>query len=216
MLAFERLAEEKIRNAIAAGEFDHLPGKGKPLRFDEPFGLRPEDRMTYTVLKNSGFLPEHLEWRKELENCLTELKHFHEHCRQRLDRNLTRLTTLSHERHSAQKPNSWLRAIMALSGKREQNSKFERGKEADLIIRQIQALRQIYRDERKQLRYRLSELANRADAAVQQVQQALVEKEIRDRRPLVFLLGNTYVAGAEILAQFDREFPEAPWENRHD
>jgi len=72
MLAFERLAEEKIRDAIAAGEFDRLPGKGKPLHFDELIGLRPEDRMAHTVLKNSGFLPEHLEWRKELETCLTE------------------------------------------------------------------------------------------------------------------------------------------------
>jgi len=108
---------------------------------------------------------------------------------------------------------------MALSGKREQNSTLERGKEASaggLITRPIQALRQTYRDERKQLRHRLSEFANRADEAAQQVQQALVEKEIRDRRPLVFLLGNTYVAGAEILAQFDREFPVTPWENRHD
>jgi hypothetical protein len=219
MFAFERLAEEKIRNAIAAGEFDHLPGKGKPLRFDEPFGLRPEDRMAHTVLKNSGFLPEHLEWRKELENCLTELKHFHEHCRQRLGKILTRLTILSHERQGTQKPNSWLQRIIKLTGKREPNSILERGKEAsadDLITRQIQMLRQTYRDERKQLRHRLSELANRADEAAQQVQQALVEKEIRDRRPLMFLLGNICVAGTEIFVRFDREFPEAPWENEYE
>jgi len=218
MLAFERLAEEKIRNAIAAGEFDRLPGKGKRLHFDEPIGLHPEDRMAHTVLKNGGYLPEHLEWRKELENCLTELEHFHEHCRQRLGKILTRLITLSHERQSTQKPDSWLRRIMALAGKREQNSTLERGKEASaggLITRPIQALRQTYRDERQQLFKRLSELVNCTDEAAQQVQQALVEREIRDRRPLVFLLGNTYFAGAEILAQFERAFPVAPWENRH-
>jgi hypothetical protein len=84
MLAFERLAEEKIREAIAAGEFDRLPGKGKPLILDEPIGLRAEDRMAFFVLKNSGFLPEYLLYRKEVETCLSELERFFEHCRQRL------------------------------------------------------------------------------------------------------------------------------------
>jgi len=64
MLAFERLAEEKIRAAIAAGEFANLPGKGKPLDLAEPPGVRPEDRLGYLVLKNGGFLPEYLQWRK--------------------------------------------------------------------------------------------------------------------------------------------------------
>lgn len=61
MLACERLAEEKIRDAIAAGEFDNLPGKGKPLDLGEPPGMRPEDRLGYLVLKNGRFLPEYLQ-----------------------------------------------------------------------------------------------------------------------------------------------------------
>jgi hypothetical protein len=222
MLAFERLAEEKICEAIAAGEFDHIPGKGKPLSFDEPMGLRPEDRLAYAVLKNSGFLPEHLEWRKELETCLNELKNFYEHFRQRLERTLSRLRALQNAAKNSSalarhKP-SWVRRIISPPRKREQNSAFGRGKEVSdsgSIARQIQTLRQTYCDERRWLRNRLGELAGRADAAAQELNQALVEKEIRDHRPLVFLLGRPYVSSAERLAQFDREFPLPPQEFDH-
>ena len=33
-MSFEKIAEEKIQEAVAAGEFDDLPGKGKPLDLD--------------------------------------------------------------------------------------------------------------------------------------------------------------------------------------
>ena len=36
--AIQQIAEDKIRSAIEAGEFDHLPGFGKPLAvIDEPY-----------------------------------------------------------------------------------------------------------------------------------------------------------------------------------
>jgi hypothetical protein len=43
--AIQIIAEDKIRSAIKAGEFDHLPGFGKPLRvveepYDENWWLR--------------------------------------------------------------------------------------------------------------------------------------------------------------------------------
>jgi len=31
-MSFEKIAEEKIQDAIAAGEFDNLPGKGEATR----------------------------------------------------------------------------------------------------------------------------------------------------------------------------------------
>jgi len=33
-MSFQRNADEKIKEAIARGEFDNLPGKGKPLNLD--------------------------------------------------------------------------------------------------------------------------------------------------------------------------------------
>ena len=41
-MSFEKLVEEKIREAMAEGEFDNLPGKGKPINLDAYFAT-PED-----------------------------------------------------------------------------------------------------------------------------------------------------------------------------
>ena len=51
--------EEKIRKAVEKGEFDDLPGTGKPLDFrDDLPGLSPELKMGFKVLKNAGYIPE--------------------------------------------------------------------------------------------------------------------------------------------------------------
>jgi Domain of unknown function (DUF1992) len=63
--ALERLAESKIRAAIARGEFDDLPGHGKPLALEDLSRVPPELRMGYKLLRNAGCLPPELEARKE-------------------------------------------------------------------------------------------------------------------------------------------------------
>jgi hypothetical protein len=50
------VAEAKIREALADGLLDHLPGAGKPLVLEDLSRLPPEGRMAYTILKNSGFV----------------------------------------------------------------------------------------------------------------------------------------------------------------
>jgi len=49
------VAEQKIQEALQNGEFDRLPGIGKPLVMEDLSHLPPEARMAYTILKNSGF-----------------------------------------------------------------------------------------------------------------------------------------------------------------
>jgi len=62
----EIIAEEKIREAIAKGEFANLPGAGKPLRLEDD-SMVPEDlRIAYKILKNAGCLPPELELRREI------------------------------------------------------------------------------------------------------------------------------------------------------
>jgi len=57
MLALDLLAERKIAEAVARGEFDDLPGTGRPLQLDDD-PLVPEDlRVAYRVLKNAGYVP---------------------------------------------------------------------------------------------------------------------------------------------------------------
>jgi len=65
--SFEDLVEDKIKKAMAAGEFDNLQGKGKPLDLSfyrqVPEHLRP----AYHILKNAGFVPEEIRLKKEME-----------------------------------------------------------------------------------------------------------------------------------------------------
>ncbi len=63
---FERIAENRILEAIDAGLFDNLKGKGKPLRLDDDSHIPPELRMAYKILKNADCLPPELELRKEI------------------------------------------------------------------------------------------------------------------------------------------------------
>ena len=66
MSFFERLAEERIREAMKRGEFDDLPRAGEPLPPDSSRFVPEELRLAYKLLKDSGFLPPEMELRKEI------------------------------------------------------------------------------------------------------------------------------------------------------
>lgn len=67
MLLFDEIAERYILEAQARGEFDHLPGEGKPLMLDDD-ALVPEDlRSGYRLLKNAGYLPPELQLHSEIK-----------------------------------------------------------------------------------------------------------------------------------------------------
>jgi hypothetical protein len=69
---FDKIVEEKIKEAMENGEFDNLEGSGKPLRGLNAYFATPENvRIGYSVLKNSGFVPEEVELLKEI-NALKE------------------------------------------------------------------------------------------------------------------------------------------------
>src|SRR5215472_9401044 len=59
-------AEERIREAMDAGLFDNLPGKGKPLALDDDSNVPEEMRLSFKILKNAGCLPIEMEVRKEI------------------------------------------------------------------------------------------------------------------------------------------------------
>jgi hypothetical protein len=65
MLAFDLIAEERIREAMRAGAFDNLPGTGKPLALDDDRLVPAEVRAAYRILKNAGYVPPELEARRE-------------------------------------------------------------------------------------------------------------------------------------------------------
>jgi hypothetical protein len=64
--ALRLLAETKIRAAMADGEFDNLPGRGRPLEFEDLSRVPADLRMGFKLLRNAGCLPPELEARKEV------------------------------------------------------------------------------------------------------------------------------------------------------
>ena len=69
----EKLIDEKIREAIEKGEFDDLPGKGKPLDLEAYFATPEDLRLGYSVLKSAGCLPVEVELQKEIESLKARL-----------------------------------------------------------------------------------------------------------------------------------------------
>ncbi|WP_181350949.1 DUF1992 domain-containing protein [Thalassobacillus sp. CUG 92003] len=63
---FGHLIEEKIRQSIKNGDFEHLPGKGKPLPKDELSHVPDDMRNSYRILKNANMLPEEMQLKKEI------------------------------------------------------------------------------------------------------------------------------------------------------
>ncbi len=63
---FDRIVEAIIQEAMERGEFDNLPGKGKPIDLTEYFEMPEEIRLAQSVLKNAGMTPREVELLKEI------------------------------------------------------------------------------------------------------------------------------------------------------
>lgn len=61
-------AERLIREAMERGEFDNLPGTGKPLNIPDESGVPEDLRMALHVLRNAGCLPPEMELKKEIQS----------------------------------------------------------------------------------------------------------------------------------------------------
>lgn len=63
---FSIIAEEKIRKAMEDGEFDNLPGQGKPLQLEDLSHIPEELRVAYKVMKNANIVNDLDTLQKEL------------------------------------------------------------------------------------------------------------------------------------------------------
>jgi hypothetical protein len=71
MYLIDKLAEEKIAEAIQRGELDELPGAGEPLSLDDDTLVPEELRAGFRLLKNAGYLTPGLQLRKEIRSVET-------------------------------------------------------------------------------------------------------------------------------------------------
>ncbi len=73
MFPIDEIAERRIAEAMDRGEFEGLPGAGKPLRLEDDCLVPEELRAAYRLLKNSGYLPEEIRLRREISEIETLL-----------------------------------------------------------------------------------------------------------------------------------------------
>lgn len=66
---WESFIDKKIREAMDNGEFDHLPGEGKPLADLEENPFEDADkRLAHHLIKNSGFTLPWIQLRQQINN----------------------------------------------------------------------------------------------------------------------------------------------------
>ncbi len=75
---FDKLVEQKIREAMSAGEFEGLEGEGRPIDLEAYFATPEELRAGFAVLKNAGVAPEEVQLLQEIDALKREL----ERCRE--------------------------------------------------------------------------------------------------------------------------------------
>lgn len=66
MFGFEKIAERRIQEALDRGDFKDLPGRGKPIAYEDDSGIPEDLRMAYKILKNADCLPPELQLKKEI------------------------------------------------------------------------------------------------------------------------------------------------------
>jgi hypothetical protein len=65
-MGWERIAENRIREAIQRGEFDNLPGAGKPIDLEGYFQLPEHLRVPFSILKSANCVPAEVELLNEI------------------------------------------------------------------------------------------------------------------------------------------------------
>jgi Domain of unknown function (DUF1992) len=56
----DQILERRIAEAIERGEFEGLPGAGRPLELDDDRPVPEELRVAYRLLKNAGYVPDEI------------------------------------------------------------------------------------------------------------------------------------------------------------
>jgi hypothetical protein len=74
-MPFSRIAENRIMEAMAEGQFENLPGAGQPLNLEEYFSTSEDLRMAYSILRSANCVPAEVELLNEvsrLERAIAE------------------------------------------------------------------------------------------------------------------------------------------------
>ena len=62
--------EEKITDAMERGEFDNLPGEGKPFRWENDRLVPAEYRLAYRIMRDNDVQPEWIALQREIDQLI--------------------------------------------------------------------------------------------------------------------------------------------------
>lgn len=94
--SFDDWVHDRLEEAIARGEFDDLPQKGKPIRIESnPF--QPELDLAFSRLKNAGMAPAWIELDREIRSMQETLAKWLDATAGRLAAEATRIRSLEEE-----------------------------------------------------------------------------------------------------------------------
>jgi len=115
---FQRIAEQRILEAQRKGEFDNLPGKGKPLELEDLSWVPEELRIGYHVLKNAHVLPPEAELLKDIHTLEDLLKHIEDEGERRalaksIQSKMIRLDMLKHRSMDLHSVRNYSRKLVA-------------------------------------------------------------------------------------------------------
>lgn len=74
MNIFEKIAENRIQEAIEEGQFDRLTNKGQPLHLEEYFATPAAFRVGHSVLKNANILPAEMDLLRDIGRLQEQLE----------------------------------------------------------------------------------------------------------------------------------------------
>jgi DnaJ family protein C protein 28 len=73
--SWQGFVERQIQEAQARGEFDNLPGHGKPLPLEALNPYEGPNALAHKILRDHGFAPEWIELDKEIRRELKAVRH---------------------------------------------------------------------------------------------------------------------------------------------
>jgi len=215
MEAVAWIAEQKIREAIAAGELDDIPGMGRPLSLEADAG-RSEHWLANKILRNAGVLPYPMQLRKEIEALQSDIRHLLCRARRRLHEVEQRIASAEQELVAG----GWIPSVerARVAGLPEQNetlrakghlTKKQRKKTARIAqgLRRCAALHYRLRTEYRALYlHKLSVLNAKIDALMYHQ----TKEEIQRRKISQAMLAPAKANVPKLAQRFDAEFPRYP------
>ncbi len=103
MLNWRLLAERRIEEAIERGEFDNLPGAGKPLPHRDDALVPPEWRLAFYLLEQAGLAPEWILRDAEIRADLEDLAEQHRREERWVEARRAALATMSPQERVAER-----------------------------------------------------------------------------------------------------------------